>query len=215
MMEASASAPAMASIQYPYTDYASYQQMFNQQLYQNPEFASQLQAAQQQLNAQYNNYNQESYQQSQQGVANQQSGQYQGQSQYTSGQDMMSPHQQSSQQQSADAQDSVVPDQNGQGGNYMEESAPHPVYGRPQAYQSDPNQFHGRPYGNSPGTIDVHQVLDSFIRQAGLSPQGDHDNAVAGSEVKPVFSVKKLYSYPFYLSASGNKPTSHSGFGRR
>lgn len=88
-------------------------------------------------------------------------------------------------------------------------------YPKPESYQ-----FSARPvdYSGS-ATIDVHKVLDSFIRSAGLSPQGDHENvkkvsgvgnlAYAASGLKPVLSVKKLISYPFYFSSSGDKPTSY------
>ncbi|KAI2802036.1 hypothetical protein BLOT_010228 [Blomia tropicalis] len=107
-------------------------------------------------------------------------------------------------------------------------------YNRPQymsAYQPQPqsaqpgpidqrNYFQAKPYGQSPGTIDVHQVLDQFIRSAGLSPQGDHDSVKSGmygaeSNLKPAVSIKKLISYPFYFSSSGDKPTSYGHSIRR
>lgn len=65
-------------------------------------------------------------------------------------------------------------------------------------------------YGQSPNTIDVHQVLDQFIRSAGLSPQGDHEaqashaSSFAKAGTTPVFVFKKLFSFPFYLSADPN-----------
>ena len=79
------------------------------------------------------------------------------------------------------------------------------------------NTFHSQPYGSNAGTIDVHQVLDQFIRSAGLSPQGDHENAkgdqsYAESETKPVFTFKKLYSYPFYMSSSGTDKSSSTAY---
>ncbi|OTF80869.1 hypothetical protein BLA29_002000 [Euroglyphus maynei] len=81
----------------------------------------------------------------------------------------------------------------------------------PYTFHANPSQantFNSKPYGNQPGTLDVHQVLDQFIRSAGLSPQGDHENANkdrAYNEDKAL-SVKKLYSYPFYFSSSGDRP---------
>ena len=65
-------------------------------------------------------------------------------------------------------------------------------------------------YGQSPNTIDVHKVLDQFIRSAGLSPQGDHEaqashaSSFAKAGTTPVFVFKKLFSFPFYLSADPN-----------
>ena len=65
-------------------------------------------------------------------------------------------------------------------------------------------------YGQSPNTIDVHQVLDQFIRSAGLSPQGDHEseaahsNSFAKAGTSPVLVFKKLFSFPFYVSTDPN-----------
>jgi hypothetical protein len=72
--------------------------------------------------------------------------------------------------------------------------------------------FTPQSYGSSPGTMDFNQVLDQFVRSAGLSPQGDHEaqslqskgDSFAQSETSPVFSFKKLYSFPFYLSTDQN-----------
>lgn len=107
----------------------------------------------------------------------------------------------------------VQPDESIQRPNYVYSQAPNQYPSsnyRPQT-PSQSQTFASRPYGPGPGSIDVHQVLDQFIRSAGLSPQGDHDsvrgdNSFAESQTKPVFSLKKLYSYPFYMSASGDKP---------
>jgi hypothetical protein len=63
--------------------------------------------------------------------------------------------------------------------------------------------------GNNP---DFHAVLDNFVRSTGLTPAGSlptDQEAAASSFHKtgdtPVFSFKKLYSFPFYLS-SDNVP---------
>jgi len=89
--------------------------------------------------------------------------------------------------------------------NVQPQEAQASVY-RPTVY------YRPRPYRSSPATLDVHQVVDDFIRSTGLSPQGDHENVpgdYAYAESKPVFSLKKLYSYPFYFSSSGDKATSY------
>ena len=64
----------------------------------------------------------------------------------------------------------------------------------------------------SSGSPDFHAVLDNFVRSSGLTPAGSipgDQEAAASSFVKtgdtPVFSFKKLYSFPFYLS-SDNAP---------
>lgn len=85
-----------------------------------------------------------------------------------------------------------------------------PIGTSPYTFHSNPsaaNTFKSRPYGNNPGTIDVHQVLDQFIRSTGLSPHGDHDSTNKGYTDDKALSVKKLYSYPFYFSSSGDKPS--------
>ncbi|KPM11179.1 cytochrome P450-like protein 25 [Sarcoptes scabiei] len=81
----------------------------------------------------------------------------------------------------------------------------------PYTFHENPSQmntFKSRPYGSNPGTLDVHKVLDQFIRSAGLSPKGDHDNVYNGNSDEKALSVKKLYTYPFYFSSSGDRPTS-------
>lgn len=75
-----------------------------------------------------------------------------------------------------------------------------------------PATFTPQSYGSSPGTMDFHQVLDQFVRSAGLSPQGDHEghalqskgDSFTQSGTTPVFSFKKLYSFPFYMSTDPN-----------
>lgn len=60
---------------------------------------------------------------------------------------------------------------------------------------------------NANGNLDLHQVLDQFVRSAGLSPQGDHEAQASTIQSKgdsPVFSFKKLYSFPFYLSSDSS-----------
>lgn len=53
----------------------------------------------------------------------------------------------------------------------------------------------------SSGSIDFHQVLDALVRTSGFAPAGDHEAAAnSGYKDSPVFSFKKLYSFPFYLS---------------
>lgn len=77
-----------------------------------------------------------------------------------------------------------------------------------------PATFTPQSYGSSPGTIDPYQVLDQFVRSAGLNPQGDHEaqslqskgDSFAQSGTSPVFSFKKLYSFPFYMSTDPNVP---------
>lgn len=57
--------------------------------------------------------------------------------------------------------------------------------------------------------VDFHAVLDQFVRNAGLSPHGDQDTSASTIQAKgdtPVFSFKKLYSFPFYLSTD-NQPS--------
>ena len=72
------------------------------------------------------------------------------------------------------------------------------------------SQYNAQSYGQSPNTIDVHQVLDQFIRSAGLSPQGDHEAEAAHSSsfakagTSPVLVFKKLFSFPFYVSTDPN-----------
>lgn len=78
---------------------------------------------------------------------------------------------------------------------------------------------------NGQGSPDFHNVLDSFVRNAGLSPIGgpgnsQHDQEVAASSIQarekgqrediPVFSFKKLYSFPFYLSSDNGNPSASS-----
>lgn len=135
----------------------------------------------------------------------------------TADQDGIANNYQFTQQQLMAAQSGNVPYTMGNSGNGN--SGQHPSvaasYNRPQyAYPSAGDQFASRPYSSNPGTLDVHQVLDQFIRSAGLSPQGDHgavkgDQHYDGSDLKPALSVKKLISYPFYFSSSGDKPTSY------
>lgn len=65
------------------------------------------------------------------------------------------------------------------------------------------------------GSPDFHAVLDSFVRSAGLSPTGAHDQEAAASSIQakgdtPVFSFKKLYSFPFYLTS--DNAASDGGF---
>ncbi|KAH9395435.1 hypothetical protein TYRP_020754 [Tyrophagus putrescentiae] len=96
-------------------------------------------------------------------------------------------------------------------------------YNRPQyaPYPEGQKAYGGGGGGSNPGTLDVHQVLDQFIRSAGLSPQGDHEavkgdqHYADGADLKPALSVKKLISYPFYFSSSGDKPTSYGQSIRR
>ena len=85
-------------------------------------------------------------------------------------------------------------------------SSPYAAYSSPGA--SGP--------AGSPGSPDFHAVLDSFVRSAGLTPAGSvpNDQEMAASSITskgdtPVFSFKKLYSFPFYLSSD---TPSTSGF---
>lgn len=71
------------------------------------------------------------------------------------------------------------------------------------AQASSPYQTYATGQSGSP---DFSAVLDSFVRGAGLSPHGAHDQEAAASNLQakgdtPVFSFKKLYSFPFYLSS--------------
>ncbi|XP_074605666.1 uncharacterized protein LOC141858729 isoform X2 [Brevipalpus obovatus] len=79
----------------------------------------------------------------------------------------------------------------------------HPIENYPQAGSS--YATYTPPEG--PNNVDFHAVLDQFVRSAGLSPHGDHDTAASTIQAKgdtPVFSFKKLYSFPFYLSTDNH-----------
>jgi len=63
-------------------------------------------------------------------------------------------------------------------------------------------------YMTPSGSPDFHAVLDSFVRSNGLTPAGaiPGDQEMAASSIAqngdtPVFSFKKLYSFPFYLNS--------------
>jgi len=63
-------------------------------------------------------------------------------------------------------------------------------------------------YVTPSGSPDFHAVLDSFVRSNGLTPAGaipgDQEmsaSSIAQSGDTPVFSFKKLYSFPFYLNS--------------
>lgn len=63
-------------------------------------------------------------------------------------------------------------------------------------------------YVTPSGSPDFHAVLDSFVRSNGLTPAGaiPGDQEMAASSIAqngdtPVFSFKKLYSFPFYLNS--------------
>jgi len=79
-------------------------------------------------------------------------------------------------------------------------------------------QLNGPQATDSAQSLDIHQVLDELIRSAGLSPQGDHSpqalqskgDSFAKSGTSRVFSFKKLYSFPFYLS---NDQSAVEGYG--
>ena len=68
-------------------------------------------------------------------------------------------------------------------------------------------------YASNGQNVDFHKVLDNFVRSAGLNPNGDHDVAASSNveqkDTTPVFSFKKLYSFPFYLNAG--EPNSNEG----
>ncbi|KAH7645094.1 uncharacterized protein LOC124492727 [Dermatophagoides farinae] len=105
----------------------------------------------------------------------------------------------------------IQPDESVQKASYYYPNQGGQIGTSPYTFHANPSQantFNSKPYGNQPGTLDVHQVLDQFIRSAGLSPHGDHENANKDRAYNDdqALSVKKLYSYPFYFSSSGDRP---------
>lgn len=71
-------------------------------------------------------------------------------------------------------------------------------------YAANPSSYSG---DSSGGNLDFHAILDQFVRSAGLTPAGDQDTAASTIQAKgdtPVFSFKKLYSFPFYLSTDNS-----------
>lgn len=99
-------------------------------------------------------------------------------------------------------------------------SSPYPSYG-PSPYGPPGMMAAGSSsspypsYGGNPNSPDFHAVLDSLVRNAGVSPTGavsnDQDVAASSSITSkgdtPVFSFKKLYSFPFYLSTDNGGPS--------
>lgn len=84
--------------------------------------------------------------------------------------------------------------------NVVGGSGPIPSAGTNYPTYSPPSSGPG---SGNPANLDFHAVLDQFVRSAGLSPTGDHEPAASTIQSKgdtPVFSFKKLYSFPFYLS---------------
>ena len=101
------------------------------------------------------------------------------------------------------------------GGPFSQAAYPGPFSGglSPAAASSYP-QYAPVPSGHGYGqqSPDFHSVLDGLVRHAGLSPMGAHDQDMSSSSTitskgdTPVFSFKKLYSFPFYLSSDNRSP---------
>lgn len=118
---------------------------------------------------------------------------------------------QQSEYQQGNGHQNIQPDESIQKPSYYYPKKGGQIGTSPYTFHANPSQanaFNSKPYGNQPGTLDVHQVLDQFIRSAGLSPHGDHENANKDRAYNEdqALSVKKLYSYPFYFSSSGDRP---------
>lgn len=113
-------------------------------------------------------------------------------------------------------------------GSYASASFPSPVTmpppsmsfgGQPYAMPPPGAMMHPHsPYGDQmappphPSSPDFHSVLDTFVRNTGLTPAGSNpvpevSPSKGGDTDTPVFSFKKLYSFPFYLSTDSSGPS--------